>query len=825
MRFQLVIYFLILSIVIYSESVFSQVKNINQTNELKLIERIEVVGSRIKRIAKERSEATIDIKSDLLKKSPNISIGDILRDTPSSIEGVAPSFEAPRTVANLNGLGPSKTLVLLNGHRLPPDPAFDSVDLNSIPASAVERIEILKGGSAALYGSDALGGVINIITKKDINYSELILKYFSPEKPGGQSLDISGVTGLSNEIHSLTLALSYSKNSKILGKDRESTRNGLSPVGLAPAWTDGANPYVVENSSECDPSLLQTDDSGQRCYYRYKEENAVRPGSDQLNLFSDYSYRLPSNFKIYNRNTVMYRETHLLYSPQSLNLSLTSGTSSKPSARKISYRELEAGNRISKMAEFDFNSLIGIKGNITSDLELDTTISYGEINQFSRDTSGYFSTTRLKELIASGTYDPLAPIGSRGDFSAALFNNAFDEKQRLLNFESILSGDLFTYEDRTVGFAGGLSFMADRQKIFSGKYNDEGSSELGYRTISAVFTELNFPLTSKLELNGAARLDQYSDFGTTINPRLSTKYNLSEEIMLRSSIGTGFKAPRFFTLHMPISYGSARFIDRKLCQADPTRCKVDDYDYDFIGNPDLKEEKSISASVGTVIQPTNNFSISIDGWYTTVKNIIDIDYEDITRAEANGVNPSDYGVTVTRDVTGKITNISYKMLNLASEEISGLDFNLQYTLPQTLWGSHLEFENDYSYKMFDKYEGFPGAGKTNIMGNWGKPYWKNMATFKIKNDISEFKISFRSLPGQNVYDRYVDRKISDSNEWDLFYSRFLDSKCQFSVGIKNIMNAAQPVDWGSDFGGANMINESLYDFNGRRFFATYTEKF
>lgn len=814
----------ILIFVIMSSSVQVKAQEASSSDQ-NAVERIEVVGSRIKRITKEGAKQVSQVKKDSMKNSANTSVSESLRDSAASMSGSTQYAYSPISVIGLNGLDPSKTLVLLNGHRLPTDPGLDAVDINSIPQAAVERIEILKGGSAALYGSDAMGGVINIITKKNIKYTEMTLKYSTPEKIGGNSLDVSAVTGLNNEKHDLTLALSYTRNEKILGKDREITKNGLSGTGPAAAWSDGTNPYVVEYPSECDPDLLKNNASGQRCFYRYNEVAATRPGLNQFNLLSDYTYRLPSSFKIYNRNTVMYRDINWLYAPEPLNISVDTGTASKPSARELSFRILEAGNRVGKDTEFGFNSLVGLKGNITSDLELDTTVSYGEINQYARGKSGYFNEEILKQLIAAGTYDPLAPKGSRGDFSAAVFEMTSDYKQRLFNVESVVSGDLFTYNDQAVGFAGGVSFLADRQKVYTGAYDGTPKDDTGYRTISSVFAELNFPMTSKLELNGAARFDHYSDFGNTINPKISAKYTMNDQFLIRSSVGTGFKAPRFLDLYQAKVTGTTTFIDRKLCQTDPSKCEIGDYAYEYTGNQDLKEEKSWSASLGTVYQPTGNFSISLDGWYNIVNNIIDIDYEDITRAEVNGVNPADYGVTVTRDGSGMITNISYKKINLSSDELAGIDLNFEYSLPQWMTGYTMSLENDFSYMLFDKYEGFPGAGKHNLMGNWGKPQWRNKMSFRVKNDISELKVSMRSIPAQNVEDRYTERKISDLNEWDVDYTRSLDPKCQFSVGIKNITNAAQPADIGGGYGGATTINESLYDINGRRFFVTYTEKF
>ena len=145
-----------------SQSAASMVSEVTSVDNSKKVERVEVIGSRIKRIQKEGSTAVKSVAQESMKNSANTTASDSLRDSTLATYGVARetsgSDAAATTTIGLRGLGDTRTLVLLNGRRLPNDPTFEAVDLNLIPQSAIERIEVLKDGASALYGSDAIGG-------------------------------------------------------------------------------------------------------------------------------------------------------------------------------------------------------------------------------------------------------------------------------------------------------------------------------------------------------------------------------------------------------------------------------------------------------------------------------------------------------------------------------------------------------------------------------------------------------------------------------------------------------------------------------------------
>lgn len=810
----------------------------SDTTQKKSVERVEVIGSRIKRIQKEGTTAVKSVAQESMKNSANTTASDTLRDSTIATYGVARetsgSNAAATTTIGLRGLGDTRTLVLLNGRRLPNDPTFEAVDLNLIPQSAIERIEVLKDGASALYGSDAIGGVINIITKSGRAGNEITAKVSATEKKGGTAYDVSGTAGLVSNNWDTLFALSFNHSDKILGKDRDITKDGLSPTGTTAAWKGTGQPtWVLANPTECPTDLVRTSSAGDRCYFRYNELASTRPQINQLNLLLDTIYRTDSGAKVYFRNLLVSKEIEWNFAPTPASLTTAAGTASNPNARSISYRFKDAGNRDNKDSELNFNTVLGFKDSLNDTFEFDVSVGYGEINRKNKGVNGYIDESVLNSLITNGTYDPLQPQGSQGDISSAITETFANAKTKLFTTEAIVTGEVGELDGGAIGVAAGLSFLNDKldqstdDKSAAGiVLGSSGSNDKGQRDVYSAFTEIVFPFTEKFELDAALRADQYSDFGFTANPKLSAKYKASETVLVRGSMGTGFKAPTLSQLYSASSEGYPTFIDRKMCATDPSYCSASQYLVLGGGNKDLKEEKSIAFSLGAVVQPTATTAFSIDTWYTKVNNLVSIDYEDLTQAELNSGQSTMNGVTIVRDpVTGEITEIQAKNLNLAEDEIAGLDFNLETELPIKISELPIQFTNEFSYILFDKYEGFPGAGKRDTIGEWGKPKWRNAATLSVKNDSTKINLTLRSLPMQNVSDRTVDRKISDLNEWDISSSHKLTNTIQISGGIKNIMDAKQPADIGGGPGGATVVNNSLYDVNGRKFFVSFSQKF
>jgi iron complex outermembrane receptor protein len=149
------------------------------------MQRVEVTGSSIKRLAAEDALPVTTIKAEELEKQGLTTLADVMMALPQSVS-LQPSNAGSGTNINLRGLGVNRTLVLLNGRRLANEAIADGyANLDTIPISALARVEILRDGASSIYGSDAIGGVVNFITKREVQGGSATVQYVQPERSGG----------------------------------------------------------------------------------------------------------------------------------------------------------------------------------------------------------------------------------------------------------------------------------------------------------------------------------------------------------------------------------------------------------------------------------------------------------------------------------------------------------------------------------------------------------------------------------------------------------------------------------------------------------------
>lgn len=263
----------------------------------KPIERIEVTGSHIRRIDTEGAAPVQTITRKDIDKTGYNSVADVLRDTTVSSFGgtreASGSTAAGNAHVDLRGLGASNTLVLLNGQRLPSDAVTGAVDLNLIPMAAVERIEILKDGASAIYGSDALGGVVNIITRKDFVGSEVSLNQSTPELAGGRRRDISLVNGINRGRFNMVNVVQYRDNEKIFSRDRSWSSNGVSNLGSPGSYRNAGEKWQADPN--CPPDRIRHTPSGDFCTFKYSDYSTELPALQQVGLLSESNVELNFN--------------------------------------------------------------------------------------------------------------------------------------------------------------------------------------------------------------------------------------------------------------------------------------------------------------------------------------------------------------------------------------------------------------------------------------------------------------------------------------------------------------------------------------------------
>lgn len=816
------------------------------------IEKFQVTGSHIKRIDIEGPSPVTVIDSKALERSGHVSVADVLRDNNASSFGgfkeQSGSNAAGVAHVNLRGLGSQRTLVLLDGRRLPADAVTGAPDLNLIPLAAVDRIEILKDGASATYGSDALGGVVNIITKSDFNGMEVGYKTFKPELKGGQKSEFSAVSGTSNAKSSMTTVLNYRKSEMIYDKDREWSKGGTSLIGSPGSYKqNGSDDAEFIADPNCPSESLKPGPGGNFCTYDFSVAKSMIPSLENLGLLTSLRYELTDETTAFARIGAARKRTNWVYAaaPGSFSIpaaaadKLGPGGGSLPGVDPGSditarYRLTELGNRVSDVETTSFSTLGGLKGVLAGKWDWEVAVLENRVRRFDLGTSGYALTRTLNELIESGDFNPFGKPGERGDLGTAKFQPWEKAVTVIKQADAKVSGEIFDLPGGSAAIAFGVITRSeqftdtlDEQSVQGQAYGSAGSNGAGARKTKSIYSELAMPVLESLEVQLAARYDEYSDFGESSNPKVAVRYQPIDSLAFRASAGTGFKAPSLVDLYAASSEGYPSFVDHVACEKEKAEgeegtpsCTEAQYKVLSGGNPGLKEEKSESFNIGVMFQPTSSFNLGLDFWTVKLDNVVSIDYSDLTKAESEGVDVTKNGVEIKRDNNGYIDEITAPLQNLASREVSGIDFHLDFTLATTPIGKFI-FRTDHSHLFHYKEEGFPGAGFVDKLGEKGLPAWRNASTFLFNPQDHEISFTARTIAGQKKEDKEMG-DLPDYVEWDTQYAYSAKWSGKFIVGAKNVFGAEPPRD---DSTPNEQVNADLYDQVGRTYYAGYTQLF
>ncbi len=814
-------------------------ENENATASSGRTERIEVTGSHIKRIDIEgvAPVKTLDRK-DLEKQGYN-SVGDVLRDTSTnsfgSMREASGSNAAGNAEINLRGLGSSNTLVLLNGQRLPTDAVTGAVDLNLIPMAAVERVEILKDGASALYGSDALGGVVNIITRKDFSGTEVSIQQTVPEMKGGARRQVSLVNGFSTEKFNMVNTLQYRDNNKIASKDRPWSNDGMSLIGDPGSYRNPGNQWQAD--AACPASMILTTPQGTFCQYRHTDYSTSLPDLEQISLMSNMTYEASSDVRLIARLGGTRRKVNWSYAA-------APGTFTIPSAvadvlnppghtagqdLQVRYRLTDLGTRDADVTGTSYNALLGTEVQLGGSWQLDVTGSHNRVLNEDKGVNGYALTDTLQNLISTGAYNPFGTPGAKGDLSTARYVPVEKTTSTITSADIKASGEVAQLPSGAIGAAVGTTAMHqsysdefDAQSVAGEVFGNAGSSGGGQRNAVALFSELSIPAAKGLEVQLAGRFDHFSDFGNTFNPKLGLLYYASEDLLFRGSVGTGFKAPLMQDLYAATGNGFPTFIDYVACNAEQQAggatpsCSPAQYNVTSSGNPGLKEQTSISYNVGSVFQATNNLALGADFFLVKTKNVVGIDYGDLTRAELAGVDVTTRGIVVNRDAQGYIESIVAPLQNLSAQDVSGIDFSVGYNL------GRFRFSTDHSHLLFFKEEGFPGTGMRDKLGENGMPGWRNATSVTyLPRDNQSVTATAITIAG---HEKAVKEQgnLSNYTSVDLQYVYQTKKIGEFTLGVRNVLGTTPPLD---DSSPSERLDETIYDQVGRTFLAAYKLKF
>ena len=819
------------------------------------MQRVEVTGSSIKRIAAESSLPITTIRAADFAKQGLATAQEVLNTIPmnqSSEVGSSAvgSGTGGRSTADLRGLGGDKTLVLLNGRRLANHPYFaDSVDLNIIPVAALERVEVLRDGASAIYGSDAIGGVINFITKRSVKGGALTFEGYEPLRRGGgneQRLNLSGGLGdLDSDGWSMFGVLDYHQQSDLAAIDRSFSRTGVRPDrGMnevsrttfpANFFSDlgvAGNPYYA---SGCSVSGTSPDTAPAAddpvCEFDYTQYIDNIPKTRQYSAMGKFNRQftrdhLGSIEFMWSRST---NESRVAPPPMSnLGITMTAASPYYPGNGTvpafpgltgenldISWRPIESGRRLNYDSSQTYRLQASLEG-ILAGWDYNSAISHSQGRARSSFRGGYLIDQRIIDGVGAGILNPFGPQSPAGpDFLAnsLLLGEYVHARINSSAIDARASRDLMALPAGPLGFAVGAEFRRDRAKYFvnrdlAGQASSSGyadaQDQAGQRSIAALFAELNVPVIKDLELNFAGRYDHYSDVGDSFTPKASLRYQPTKQLLVRGSFNKGFRAPTLFDLYGPqtTTNSSDTYDDPLLC---PGGVAVPGANPNIVcgqqqfvrggGNPNLQPEKSRTYSAGIVFEPIPSLTLSADYW--------DIRLEDQISSLAEQTiftNYPRYQDLFVYDASG--TRLNYVLGitdNLGEVRTRGLDLSLLYRMPSNPFGK-LSLSIDGTYVDKYEYQNERGGPFTQNAGRYADASpvfrWRHNLLLTLVRGDYVFNLANRYMSHYEDQNTAVAPEFANEvdhySTWSVSATYTGNKQFELTAGIKNLFDEEPP---------------------------------
>ncbi|WP_372625870.1 TonB-dependent receptor plug domain-containing protein [Arsukibacterium sp.] len=695
------------------------------TAEEQKIEKIQVTGSRLKGVDMEGANPVQVFSREDMAKRGYDSVGSFLRDLPQASSagtftenggvGGADGAPAGSSGVSLRGLGSSSTLVLVNGRRVAVDSftnGFDSfVNVNSIPMSALERIEVLTDGASSVYGSDAIAGVINFILRKDVEGHEVSVSYGDDTKSSNFGrTNLTYVGGFNTENSNTTLVVDYFDRNALFNSDRPIEVTLKSSTRVSIDGSDYAEPW-------CGSDVRS---GGTRCNYDYVIERAIQPDTTSIGATLHHNYQLGNGNEFFAEAMFQNNTGSAYDSAAAFDVRIAGNSPLVPQwaqdidaedgmVNQIRIRSRFPETRVQDYDTTSYRLLAGLRGELGM-WSWESAATYGKTDNEITHVQGYMGIDKVNAAIASGSFNPfnlgrdnsasaiaavreLAPRVGESEVYSVDFNIAGDLAIELPagNISAVFGGE-FRSED---------IFDRPAEIAQSGGVFALGASDAAAdRTQYAAYGEFNLPLTDELDMIAALRYDHYSDFGGDINPKLSLRYRATDDLIVRASWSTGFRAPSLSQLGAGESLGSA-YINcgtgqpfDALCGDFGATAGELELDQETLGNRDLNAENSEAVNVGFSWNLTDKLQVTADYWRYEHTDIVDVDANTTLKACIAGTAPvtssiaalnGDFGCVL--DGGDDLVFLRTGFFNVGSQETDGIDVKLNYRIDTDSFGS------------------------------------------------------------------------------------------------------------------------------------------
>jgi iron complex outermembrane recepter protein len=803
---------------------------------------------------------------------------------------------------SLRGLGVGSTLTLINGRRAGLAPVTDGTgqlftDSNAFPVNAIERIEVLTDGASATYGSEAVAGVVNIITRKDFEGLELtadarssVVDAYQVGLAFGHQFDRGRVTVFTNYRRQ---SGAYRSDIDIIHRLDSANAAGIGALYSSGTGAPGRISRAVASgtsftlgSTLADPDCVAGGGilaSATSCTYPFIDQRRVIAEEKRFQTLAQFDYELTDRLKVFAELSYSRNEIVDAIGGTVLNRTQVAGGFLVPASHPFNYFVANGatGIRYAGPTEFAANPAlqavpvifrgrpIGAAGDgpnapdlVTTfnnqrfaggfDYELSNTLTlsgsytYAE-NSYSRKQPHDYDSALFQQAITNGTWNP---------FGTAISNPTLvgrDGRSLAGNTEAELGAFSFTINDtgKTVQQAvelilsgetgidlpgGPISFAVGGQRRSVGFENtpdgrrqsgangrDEIEPAIPYtkQNVIAAFGEIALPVFDRFNISAALRYEDYGNSGgTTVDPKISAKLDVTDFLSLRGSYGTSFQAPSIRQVAGTVGNASVN---------DPPNTGSFNVTVFSSGSTALESQSASNINLGLILNTQFGLKMSVDYFTYDYSNLIlpEGDPQFIVDEVRAGRLPAS---RVVRDGAGQLRQVFTQFLNRGDAKAAGIDINLRYT-PN--WFDSTEISFDTTSTIITK---FRSTDFTGLDGNGDLKGSRNFAN--AFGSVPDFKLNAgvtidRGVHGLNVSGRYIGSYVDDQTNNPIGSQLTIDARYTLSlekllggdgtsltVGAINLFDVDPPA-----LTGRPGYDNEVHDIRGRQIYVTLKHKF
>ena len=821
--------------------------------------RVEVTGSNVKRVDNETASPLQVITRQDIERTGAVSLTEVLQFLPSAgfaiDDRVTNGFTTAAAALNLRNLGFASTLVLLNGRRLPTYPFAQRTsigsqgfqDLNAIPLATVERIEILKDGVSAIYGADAVGGVVNIIQRSSYAGAEAGASIGRAERGDGTTYSLSGTVGigdLARDRYNVFASLSWLKREAMLGANRpfanEEDLRGRGGTDLRgsfgyPGTIIDTETGAVAFYPNCDPANIVAN----RCRMNRAANDGVYPAVER--------YAAVAKGELAVTPSVTLFAEMMASRDRAINLGFPAPSSDDPGIGSnilpvghpnnpfpneavILHRYVDVGNRDTD-SRGDFSRIVvGAKGSHAS-WDWDAYASYNRID-IDETTRNMVVAQAALETIADRSYDFFNPFANPSATARLRYDARHKGESRFRDFGAKASGEVGRLPAGPIYVAVGAQYthtdvqdIPDPEAAAGNLVGFGTSAAYGAQSLTAVFAEIVAPVAPGLEVSGALRYDRYGTSGhfSRTSPKIGARWQPRRDLLLRATYSEAFRAPSIFETTSATQSGF------EFSLVDPTRCitgSEPDCNLDVRvvqqGNTALDAEKSRVWNAGVVWDATDNASVSVEVYRIERRDEIGL-FPTQTLINLFPYDPS----IVVRSPLGAITQVNNVPVQLGKTTTSGVDLEGRLRVPLGRFGTldtraQLSYVHDYQFTTIGDVgtsTDIPLAGTYNyprLRAAWDAVWRYGAHEASLNGYYIHHYAQLNAVEGGG--------DVPATGIWNLFWKWNVSRNLTATLSVQNLFDATPPFSNETSATNAG-YNPSLSDPRGRFFQAGLSYRF